>query len=69
MQDNPKKHHEVTCWNCDGHGLVSSWSYGVKEPDECKICGGKGTVTFYPDSGTYVQYPGGKLLGRARHAA
>jgi len=62
-----KPYERIKCNRCDGHGLITSWSYGVKEPDECRECGGSGTIIRY-ESGTYAQYPGGPLLGRATKA-
>lgn len=62
-----KPYQQIKCNRCNGHGLITSWSYGVKEPDECRECGGSGTIIRY-ESGTYAQYPGGPLLGRATKA-
>lgn len=35
------------CDRCAWHGMVTSSSFGVKEPDECKDCGGSGVLWLY----------------------
>lgn len=55
-----KQHERITCFRCDGHGIVDS---GYHHPDECPDCGGAGTIVRY-ESGAYAKYPGGPLLGR-----
>jgi hypothetical protein len=52
----------VKCDRCDGHGMRTVWSFGVKEPDECPDCGGGGTIIRYA-SGRLASYPGGPFLG------
>ena len=60
----PKSYERVTCWACNGHGIVPSYDMaGYMSPDECRTCNGAGTVVRY-ESGAYAEYPGGKLLGR-----
>lgn len=54
---------QIKCDRCNGHGMVTSWQFGVKEPDECKDCGGSGVLWLYP-SGTLAKYYSGPLLGR-----
>jgi RecJ-like exonuclease len=54
----------IQCVHCAGHGLVTVWSFGVKEPDECKDCGGSGRNWQYP-RGAIARYFGGPLIGRA----
>lgn len=54
----------VHCVRCDGKGLVSSWSFGVKEPDECPDCCGAG-VNWQYDNGMVARYRGGPFVGRA----
>jgi DnaJ-class molecular chaperone len=56
---------QITCVRCDGHGLVGTWSFGVKEPDECKDCGGTGRNWQYPN-GAVAQYYSGPFLGKAK---
>lgn len=53
----------IKCSRCDGHGLRTVWSFGVKEPDECPDCGGSGNVWRY-ESGVIAKWYGGPLLGR-----
>lgn len=53
----------LKCYKCDGKGLVTSWSFGVKEPDECGNCGGSGLNWIYP-SGVIAKYYSGPLCGR-----
>lgn len=53
----------IKCHTCGGHGLVTSWSYGVNEPDECPTCGGSGSIWQYR-SGVIAMYYSGPLLGR-----
>ena len=54
----------VKCVRCNGHGIVSTWSFGVKEPDECKDCGGSGSNWQY-SGGAIAMFYGGPLVGRA----
>lgn len=54
----------IKCQTCDGHGQVSYWSYGVKEPEECKDCGGSGDNWQYP-SGAIARYYSGPFLAGA----
>lgn len=59
-----QNYQRVTCWNCDGKGLVASYDRdGFLSPDECSTCGGSGNVIRYK-SGVLAKYPGGPLLGR-----
>jgi len=60
---DPSRGKSITCANCDGHGLISSWSFGVNEPDECRDCGGSGRNWQYP-GGAIARYYSGPLLGR-----
>lgn len=62
-QWKPKSGHSIKCAVCDGHGLVTSWSFGVKEPDECKECGGSGQNWLY-DNGAIARHYAGPLIGR-----
>jgi len=57
----------IKCARCDGHGLISTWSFGVKEPDECPDCGGSGRNWQYP-SGIIASYYSGPFLGRVSPA-
>jgi hypothetical protein len=58
----------IPCITCGGNGITSTWSFGVKEPDECSNCGGSGRNWKYP-SGTIARYYGGPLIsGRPRTA-
>ena len=58
----------ISCTSCAGHGIVSTWSFGVKEPNECGDCGGSGQNWKYP-GGTIARYYGGPLVsGRPRAA-
>lgn len=54
---------QIKCDRCAGYGMVASWQFGVKEPDECSDCGGSGVLWLYP-SGTLAKYYSGPLLGR-----
>lgn len=59
------KWQRVSCYECDGHGVVSDYGngedfYGAKE---CNRCGGVGTVSI-SNGGAIAQYPGGPLIGR-----
>lgn len=56
---------DVRCWNCGGAGLRTVWSFGVKEPEECRTCDGSGRVWRYP-SGLFAKRYAGPLLGRDR---
>lgn len=53
----------IVCVSCDGHGYRTTWSFGVKEPDECGSCGGTGKHWRYP-GGAIARYYGGPLVGR-----
>ena len=53
----------VACPSCGGAGLRTVWSFGVKEPDECKDCGGGGQVHRY-ESGVLARHYGGPLIGK-----
>ncbi len=55
--------YQIECVWCSGHGLTTSWSFGVKEPDECGMCGGSGRNWQYP-SGAIAKYYSGPLIGR-----
>lgn len=63
-----KKGKSIPCARCGGHGLVSSWSFGVKEPDECGDCGGSGSNWLYP-SGIVARFYSGPFIGFARGEA
>lgn len=52
----------IVCASCSGHGLKTTWSFGVKEPDECRCCGGSGRNWQYP-SGKIAAYYGGPFVG------
>lgn len=54
---------QCRCSRCGGHGLVTVWSFGVKEPEECEDCGGSGSLWVYP-SGLLAKWYGGPLMGR-----
>lgn len=54
---------QIMCDTCDGKGMRSVWSFGVKEPDECPDCGGSGLNWLYPH-GAIASYYGGPFLGR-----
>lgn len=53
----------IGCALCGGKGFRAVWSFGVKEPDECRDCGGSGQNWQYP-SGLIARYYSGPLLGR-----
>lgn len=59
--DIPGEH--IKCVWCDGHGVKASWSFGVMEPDECRMCGGSGLNWKYP-GGAIAKYYAGPLIGR-----
>jgi hypothetical protein len=54
-----KPYVQVTCPNCDGHGVVD---FGYHNPGDCPDCS-SGRVTIY-ESDTVAQYPGGPLRGK-----
>ena len=56
--------HRIQCADCGGHGIVTYWSFGVKEPDECGWCFGSGSNWQYP-SGLIAKHYAGPLIGRA----
>ena len=55
-----KTFKRIKCAHCDGFGVVDT---GYHYPDECRACGGSGTIIRY-ESGTYASYIGGPFLGR-----
>lgn len=55
--------HTIKCSGCNGFGLRTVWSFGVKEAEECPHCNGTGANWLYP-SGALAQYEGGPLMGR-----
>ena len=60
---NEKNGEYISCAQCDGHGQVSSWSFGVKEPDECGACGGSGLNWKY-SGGAVAKHYAGPMIGR-----
>jgi len=60
---DPLRGRFIQCDRCDGHGIVTSWSFGVKEPDECPECCGSGRNWRYP-SGLIAKHYGGPFIGR-----
>lgn len=64
MTDKLTTGERIQCARCGGHGIVSTWSFGVKEPDECKDCGGSGANWQYP-KGAIAMFYGGPFIGRA----
>lgn len=58
-----KNGHQIVCARCCGNGLVWSWSFGVKEADECADCGGTGRNWQY-HGGAIAKYYSGPLIGR-----
>lgn len=60
------KGKEVVCSRCSGHGQITTWSFGVKEPEECPDCHGNGTLWLYP-SGTLAAYYGGPFRAPKHH--
>lgn len=58
-----KSGSQIRCANCDGKGLVTTWSFGVKEPDECRDCGGSGMNWRYPSGAIARHYAGPFLSG------
>lgn len=55
--------NHIRCDRCDGKGQITSWQFGVKEPDECPDCGGSGKNWQY-SGGAIASYYGGPLIGR-----
>jgi hypothetical protein len=56
---------EITCWRCNGHGIVSS--YGANDflgPAVCDKCEGNGILFLHKKTNTLALYPGGPLCGR-----
>ena len=64
MKELAERGRSIPCARCTGHGLVTVWSFGVKEPEECADCGGSGRNWQYP-SGAIARYYSGPLIGRA----
>ena len=58
-----KRGKSVECPHCGGAGLVSVWSFGVKEPEECSLCDGSGINWLYPN-GAIARYYSGPMIGR-----
>lgn len=51
------------CYNCDGHGIVASYSCNDFEgADECNICAGSGSIAISPKD-RLAKWPGGPFLG------
>ena len=64
MNAERKSFNRITCYRCDGHGVIASYDMdGFLSPDECPDCGGAGTIVQY-ESGAIASWPGGPLLGR-----
>lgn len=55
--------HSIECSVCGGKGIVTQWSFGVKEPDECEWCFGSGKNWQYP-RGAIAKHYGGPLIGK-----
>ena len=53
----------VTCVACGGAGIVFTWSFGVKEPDECSGCYGSGRNWRYRN-GMIAKHYAGPFVGR-----
>jgi len=63
-----KAYTRIRCDRCSGHGIVANYDMeGFMSPDECRDCGGAGTIVQY-DSGRLASWPGGPLLGRQSDA-
>jgi len=60
---DPSRGQCVTCASCGGAGIVTVWSFGVKEPDECSGCYGSGQNWRYPN-GMVAKHYGGPFVGR-----
>jgi DnaJ-class molecular chaperone len=56
----------IECWDCNGFGIVDR---GYHDPDECRTCGGSGSVVKYRESGVVAKYAGGPILGRDKPLA
>lgn len=57
---------EIQCWDCNGHGLVSSYTGSGDDflgAAECKTCNGSGKLS-QSSGGAIAQYPGGPFVGR-----
>jgi len=57
---------KVQCWNCGGHGLVSSYTADGSDflgADECDTCCGSGRI-FRSPRGALARWPGGPFVGR-----
>lgn len=52
----------ITCFACDGYGIVDS---GYHNPDECSNCGGSGFNWEY-SGGAIARYYSGPLIGFER---
>lgn len=60
------KWKKLKCDNCDGHGQRSTYTIDggdFQGADECKTCGGSGTIWRSPQ-GSLAQYPGGPFVGK-----
>ncbi len=57
----------VKCDECDGRGVVSSYTLGGTDFEGAKVCPtcrGNGQLYITP-TGRIAQYPGGRFVGRA----
>lgn len=61
MAKKEYKEGEIKCYRCNGHGMITSWQFGVKEPDECSTCGGKGFIYQYKN-GACAMWRGGPFV-------
>lgn len=62
---------QIKCFDCDGHGQVSSYTCDGMDfngPEECYSCNGSGLIYRSP-KGSFAQWPGGPFIGRERKAA
>lgn len=62
---HPSRGRYVTCASCGGAGIVSVWSFGVKEPDECSGCYGSGRNWRYLN-GMVAKHYAGPFVGSDR---
>lgn len=63
--------HKIKCGTCDGHGMVSKYTYDGSDfegPEECGDCWGQGSIWISP-KGRLALYPGGPFLGSVQKKA
>ena len=47
-------------------GCSVGLEWGGEYPRECRRCDGRGYISYHVKSGTFAEYPGGRLKGRGK---